>query len=97
MTTNNQGKLIASGTDCYLVGHPASAINGAKLLTTRQVLFLCFRSIDTSGNRKDDLKETVKDVMSLRTMARIETMCERSCSISWRSCGKNGAEFKKQG
>ena len=82
MTTTNQGKLISSGTDCYLVGHPTSSINGAKLITMPQVLLLCFRSVDTSGNRKDALKETVKDVLTLWNMARIETMCEKVASIS---------------
>ena len=62
-----------------MADHPASSISGAKLLAMRQVLLLCFRSIDTSGNRKEALKETVKDVMIFWSMARIETICERSC------------------
>ena len=62
MGTTNQGRLTRSGTEYYMVGHPASSINDAKLPTMWQVNLFCFHSIDKSGNRKDDFRETVKNL-----------------------------------
>ena len=78
MSTTNEGKLTRSGTECYLAGHPASSINGAKLSTMRQVLLFCFHAIDKYGNRKDAFKETIGNVMTFWNIARIEAICERS-------------------
>ena len=62
MSMTNKEKLTRSGTECYLLGQPASSVNGTKLPTMRQVLLLCFQGINKSRKRKDALKETIMSV-----------------------------------
>ena len=59
MSITNKKKLTRSETECYLLGQPASLINGAKLPTMRQVILFCFHGVNKSGSRKDALKETI--------------------------------------
>ena len=62
-----------------MVGHPTSSINGTKLATIRQSLLFCFYAINKTGNRKEAFKETVENVVTFWSMARIVAIYERIC------------------